>query len=74
MEPLAIALDRENWSLVRMLRSYCYSGYGLQQDAEKDMVHSVRTNAACSRTLCAVNLQGPVSDREYRATLSETNF
>ncbi|CAL5198765.1 unnamed protein product [Lathyrus oleraceus] len=37
LEPLAIALDRENWSLVQFLMSSSYSGYGtssLQQDAK----------------------------------------
>lgn len=28
LEPLAIALDRENWSLVQFLMSSSYSGYG----------------------------------------------
>lgn len=38
LEPLAIALDRENWSLVQFLMSSSYSGYGtssLQQDAKE---------------------------------------
>ncbi|XP_045827531.1 UPF0613 protein PB24D3.06c [Trifolium pratense] len=37
LEPLAIALDRENWSLVQFLMSSSYNGYGtssLQQDAK----------------------------------------
>ncbi|KAG8658732.1 hypothetical protein MANES_03G184900v8 [Manihot esculenta] len=100
--PLAIALDREKWSLVQLLMSSSYSGYGtstLQQDAKEidqlvsylinkensegvvllghstgcqDIVHYMRTNAACSRAVRAAILQAPVSDREYRATLSET--
>ncbi|KAI9114846.1 hypothetical protein K1719_013859 [Acacia pycnantha] len=38
LEPLAIALDRQNWSLVQFLMSSSYSGYGtssLQQDAKE---------------------------------------
>ncbi|KAK4283635.1 hypothetical protein QN277_000564 [Acacia crassicarpa] len=38
LEPLAIALDREKWSLVQFLMSSSYSGYGtssLQQDAKE---------------------------------------
>ncbi|KAG5011219.1 hypothetical protein JHK82_019851 [Glycine max] len=38
LEPLAIALDHENWSLVQFLMSSSYSGYGtssLQQDAKE---------------------------------------
>ncbi|XP_027332058.1 UPF0613 protein PB24D3.06c isoform X2 [Abrus precatorius] len=38
LEPLAIALDLENWSLVQFLMSSSYSGYGtssLQQDAKE---------------------------------------
>ncbi|KAJ4722365.1 UPF0613 protein PB24D3.06c [Melia azedarach] len=102
LEPLAIALDKERWSLVQLLMSSSYSGYGtssLQQDAMEidqlisylinkedsegvvllghstgcqDIVHYMRTNAACSRAVRAAILQAPVSDREYRATLPET--
>ncbi|ONI28607.1 hypothetical protein PRUPE_1G151200 [Prunus persica] len=102
LEPLAIALDKEKWSLVQPLLSSSYSGYGtssLQQDAMEldqlishfinkedsegvvllghstgcqDIVHYMRTNAACSRAVRAAILQAPVSDREYRATLPET--
>lgn len=102
LEPLAIALEDEKWSLVQLLLSSSYSGYGtssLQQDAMEldqlisyfinkedsegvvllghstgcqDIVHYMRTNAACSRAVRAVILQAPVSDREYRATLPET--
>ncbi|XP_028773994.1 UPF0613 protein PB24D3.06c-like [Neltuma alba] len=38
LEPLAMALDIENWSLVQFLRSSSYGGYGtssLQQDAKE---------------------------------------
>ncbi|XP_022973669.1 UPF0613 protein PB24D3.06c [Cucurbita maxima] len=38
LEPLAIALDKEKWSLVQILLSSSYSGYGtssLQQDAKE---------------------------------------
>ncbi|XP_042516234.1 UPF0613 protein PB24D3.06c-like [Macadamia integrifolia] len=38
----------------------------------QDIVHYMRTNAACSRAVRAAILQAPVSDREYRATLPET--
>ncbi|PKI68758.1 hypothetical protein CRG98_010815 [Punica granatum] len=102
LEPLAIALDKEKWSLVQVLLSSSYTGYGtssLQQDAAEidqlisylinkedsegvvllghstgcqDIVHYLRTNAACSRAVRAAILQAPVSDREYRATLPET--
>ncbi|XP_022734740.1 UPF0613 protein PB24D3.06c-like [Durio zibethinus] len=102
LEPLAIALDNEKWSLVQLLMSSSYTGYGtssLQQDAMEidqlishlinkensegvvllghstgcqDIVHYMRTNAACSRAVRAAILQAPVSDREYRATLPET--
>ncbi|XP_022722988.1 UPF0613 protein PB24D3.06c-like isoform X2 [Durio zibethinus] len=102
LEPLAIALDNEKWSLVQLLMSSSYTGYGtssLQQDAMEidqlisylinkensegvvllghstgcqDIVHYMRTNAACSRAVRAAILQAPVSDREYKATLSET--
>lgn len=102
LEPLAIALDKEHWSLVQLLMSSSYSGYGtssLQQDATEldqlisylinkedsegvvllghstgcqDIVHYMRTNAACSRAVRGAILQAPVSDREYRATLPET--
>ncbi|KAL5541676.1 hypothetical protein UlMin_009386 [Ulmus minor] len=102
LEPLAIALDKEKRSLVQLLLSSSYSGYGtssLQQDAAEidqlvshlinkedsegvvllghstgcqDIVHYMRTNAACSRAVRAAILQAPVSDREYRATLPET--
>ncbi|KAF5738610.1 UPF0613 protein [Tripterygium wilfordii] len=102
LEPLAIALDKEKWSLVQLLLSSSYSGYGtstLQEDAMEldqlisflinkensegvvllghstgcqDIVHYMRTNAACSRAVRAAILQAPVSDREYRATLPET--
>ncbi|KAJ0036021.1 hypothetical protein Pint_24909 [Pistacia integerrima] len=102
LEPLAIALDKERWSLVQLLMSSSYSGYGissLKQDAMEldqlisylinkedsegvvllghstgcqDIVHYMRTNAACSRAVRAAILQAPVSDREYKATLPET--
>ncbi|KAK4587118.1 hypothetical protein RGQ29_024017 [Quercus rubra] len=102
LEPLAIALEKEKWSLVQLLLSSSYSGYGtsnLKQDAMEldqlishlinkedsegvvllghstgcqDIVHYMRTNAACSRAVRAAILQAPVSDREYRATLPET--
>lgn len=102
LEPLAIALDREKWSLVQFLLSSSYSGYGissLKEDASEldqlinhlinkedsegvvllghstgcqDIVHYMRTNAACSRAVRAAILQAPVSDREFRATLPET--
>ncbi|KAK2646905.1 hypothetical protein Ddye_022100 [Dipteronia dyeriana] len=102
LEPLAIALDNERWSLVQLLMSSSYTGYGtssLQQDAKEldqlisylinkedsegvvllghstgcqDIVHYMRTNAACSRAVRAAILQAPVSDREYKATLPET--
>ncbi|KAK1563174.1 hypothetical protein Q3G72_023456 [Acer saccharum] len=102
LEPLAIALDKERWSLVQLLMSSSYTGYGtssLQQDAKEldqlisylinkedsegvvllghstgcqDIVHYMRTNAACSRAVRAAILQAPVSDREYKATLPET--
>ncbi|KAJ6911737.1 hypothetical protein NC652_022118 [Populus alba x Populus x berolinensis] len=102
LEPLAIALDKEKWSLVQLLMSSSYTGYGtssLKQDASEldqlvsylinkedsegvvllghstgcqDIVHYMRTNAACSRAVRAAILQAPVSDREYRATLPET--
>ncbi|MCL7033264.1 hypothetical protein MKW94_004014 [Papaver nudicaule] len=38
----------------------------------QDIVHYLRTNAACSRAVRAAILQAPVSDREFRATLPET--
>ncbi|OVA02971.1 Protein of unknown function DUF1749 [Macleaya cordata] len=38
----------------------------------QDIVHYMRTNAACSRAVRAAIFQAPVSDREYRATLPET--
>ncbi|XP_057992676.1 UPF0613 protein PB24D3.06c-like isoform X4 [Hevea brasiliensis] len=38
----------------------------------QDIVHYMRTNAACSRAVRAAILQAPVSDREYRASLPET--
>ncbi|XP_057992674.1 UPF0613 protein PB24D3.06c-like isoform X2 [Hevea brasiliensis] len=102
LEPLAVALDREKWSLVQLVMSSSYSGFGtssLQQDALEidqlvsclinkensegvvllghstgcqDIVHYMRTNAACSRAVRAAILQAPVSDREYRASLPET--
>uniref|UniRef100_A0A2P2J4S0 UPF0613 protein PB24D3.06c n=1 Tax=Rhizophora mucronata TaxID=61149 RepID=A0A2P2J4S0_RHIMU len=102
LEPLAVALHKEKWSLVQLTLSSSYSGYGtssLQQDAMEldqlisylinkensegvvllghstgcqDIVHYMCTNAACSRAVRAAILQAPVSDREYRATLSET--
>nr|XP_043628171.1 UPF0613 protein PB24D3.06c [Erigeron canadensis] len=102
LEPLAVALDKEKWSLVQFLLSSSYSGYGissLKEDASEldqlinylinkddsegvvllghstgcqDIVHYMRTNAACSRAVRAAILQAPVSDREFRATLPET--
>ncbi|KAK1418325.1 hypothetical protein QVD17_27468 [Tagetes erecta] len=102
LEPLAIALDKEKWSLVQFLFSSSYSGYGIsslkedaleldqlishlinKEDSEgvvllghstgcQDIVHYMRTNAACSRAVRAAILQAPVSDREFRATLPET--
>ncbi|KAI3496556.1 hypothetical protein L1887_38921 [Cichorium endivia] len=102
LEPLAIALDKEKWSLVQFLLSSSYTGYGissLKEDASEldqlinhlinkedsegvvllghstgcqDIVHYMRTNAACSRAVRAAILQAPVSDREFRATLPET--
>jgi pimeloyl-ACP methyl ester carboxylesterase len=102
LKSLAIALEKEKWSLVQFLFSSSYSGYGissLKQDATEldqlisylinkedsegvvllghstgcqDIVHYMRTNAACSRAVRAAILQAPVSDREYRATLPET--
>ncbi|XP_044484417.1 UPF0613 protein PB24D3.06c-like [Mangifera indica] len=102
LEPLAIALDKERWSLVQLLMSSSYTGYGissLKQDAMdldqligylinkedsegvvllghstgcQDIIHYMRTNAACSRAVRAAILQAPVSDREYRATFPET--
>ncbi|KAG8373032.1 hypothetical protein BUALT_Bualt12G0128700 [Buddleja alternifolia] len=102
LEPLAIALEKEHWSLVQFLFSSSYSGYGissLKQDATEldqlmsylinkedsegvvllghstgcqDIVHYLRTNAACSRAVRAAILQAPVSDREYKATLPDT--
>ncbi|CAM8986097.1 unnamed protein product [Rhodiola kirilowii] len=102
LEPLAIALDKEKWSLVQFLMSSSYTGYGtssLQQDSVEidqlisylinkeesegvvllghstgcqDIVHYLRTSAACSRAVRAAILQAPVSDREYKATLPET--
>lgn len=102
LEPLAIALDKEKWSLVQFLLSSSYSGYGIsslkedateldqlinhlinKEDSEgvvllghstgcQDIVHYMRTNAACSRAVRAAILQAPVSDREFRATLPET--
>ncbi|XP_019059088.1 PREDICTED: UPF0613 protein PB24D3.06c-like isoform X2 [Tarenaya hassleriana] len=71
LEPLAIALDKEKWSLVQLLMSSSYSGYGTSS-LKQDIVHYMHTNAACSRAVQAVILQAPVSDREYRATLPET--
>lgn len=38
----------------------------------QDIVHYMRTNAACSRAVRSAILQAPVSDREFRATLPET--
>jgi triacylglycerol esterase/lipase EstA (alpha/beta hydrolase family) len=38
LEPLAIALDKEKWSLVQLLMSSSYSGFGtssLKQDAQE---------------------------------------
>ncbi|XP_059650035.1 UPF0613 protein PB24D3.06c [Cornus florida] len=102
LEPLAIALEKEKWSLVQFLLSSSYSGYGissLKEDAMEldqlisylinkeesegvvllghstgcqDIVHYMRTNAACSRAVRAAIFQAPVSDREYHATLPET--
>lgn len=102
LEPLAIALDKEKWSLVQFLLSSSYTGYGIsslkedaleldqlinhlinKEDSEgvvllghstgcQDIVHYMRTNAACSRAVRAAILQAPVSDREFRATLPET--
>ncbi|XP_021757077.1 UPF0613 protein PB24D3.06c-like [Chenopodium quinoa] len=102
LEPLAIALEHEKWSLVQILLSSSYTAYGLsslEQDAMEldqlisylinkensdgvvllghstgcqDIVHYMRTNAACSRAVRSAILQAPVSDREYRATLPET--
>lgn len=102
LEPLATALDNEKWSLVQILLSSSYTGYGtssLEQDALEldqlisylinkensdgvvllghstgcqDIVHYMRTNAACSRAVRGAILQAPVSDREYLATLPET--
>lgn len=102
LEPLAIALDKEKWSLVQFLLSSSYSGYGIsslkedaleldqlinhlinKEDSEgvvllghstgcQDIVHYMRSNAACSRAVRAAILQAPVSDREFRATLPET--
>ncbi|KAL6526534.1 hypothetical protein OROGR_015638 [Orobanche gracilis] len=102
LEPLAISLEKEHWSLVQFLFSSSYSGYGissLKQDALEldqlisylinkedsegvvlvghstgcqDIVHYLRTNAACSRAVRAAILQAPVSDREYKATFPET--
>lgn len=102
LEPLAVALDHEKWSLVQILLSSSYTAYGtssLEQDAMEldqlisylinkensdgvvllghstgcqDIVHYMRTNAACSRAVRSAILQAPVSDREYRATLPET--
>ncbi|MBA0846102.1 hypothetical protein Goarm_022515 [Gossypium armourianum] len=87
LEPLAVALDNEKWSLVQLLMSSSYSGYGtssLEQDAMEidqlisylinkensegvvllghstgcqDIVHYMRTNAACSRAVRAAILQ-----------------
>ncbi|XP_047322226.1 UPF0613 protein PB24D3.06c-like [Impatiens glandulifera] len=101
LEPLAISLENEKWSLVQFLLSSSYTGYGtssLKQDAMEldqlinylinneesegvvllghstgcqDIVHYMRTNAACSRAVRAVILQAPVSDREYRSTLPQ---
>ncbi|KAK9070726.1 hypothetical protein SSX86_011128 [Deinandra increscens subsp. villosa] len=102
LEPLAIALDKEKWSLVQFLLSSSYSGYGIsslkedaleldqlinhlinKEDSEgvlllghstgcQDIVHYMRTNAACLRAVRAAILQAPVSDREFRTTLPET--
>ncbi|KAJ4956417.1 hypothetical protein NE237_013200 [Protea cynaroides] len=102
LQPLSIALENEKWSLVQLLLSSSYTGYGtcsLKEDAMEidqliayfinkedsegvvlighstgcqDIVHYMRTNAACSRAVRVAILQAPVSDREYRATLPET--
>ncbi|RZC53215.1 hypothetical protein C5167_012070 [Papaver somniferum] len=71
VEPLSIALQKEKWSLVQPLLSSSYTGYGTSS-LKQDIVHYLRTNAACSRAVRAAILQAPVSDREFRATLPET--
>ncbi|XVF64969.1 hypothetical protein PTKIN_Ptkin09bG0209200 [Pterospermum kingtungense] len=80
LEPLAIALDNEKWSLVQLLMSSSYSGYGtssLQQDAmEIDQLISYLINKENSDGVVllghSTGSQAPVSDREYKATLPET--
>ncbi|KAG6398574.1 hypothetical protein SASPL_140041 [Salvia splendens] len=80
LEPLAIALEKERWSLVQFLFSSSYSGYGissLKQDAaELDQLISYLINKEDSEGVVllghSTGCQAPVSDREYRATLPET--
>ncbi|KAG4149015.1 hypothetical protein ERO13_D05G318100v2 [Gossypium hirsutum] len=80
LEPLAVALDNEKWSLVQLLMSSSYSGYGtssLEQDAmEIDQLISYLINKENSEGVVllghSTGCQAPVSDREYRATLPET--
>ncbi|XP_019180531.1 PREDICTED: UPF0613 protein PB24D3.06c isoform X2 [Ipomoea nil] len=80
LEPLAIALDREKWSLVQFLFSSSYSGYGtssLKQDAmELDQLINYLINKEDSEGVVllghSTGCQAPVSDREYRATLPDT--
>ncbi|KAJ7522018.1 hypothetical protein O6H91_19G079200 [Diphasiastrum complanatum] len=102
VEPLAIALEAEKWSVVQPLLSSSYAGYGtssLKQDCVEleqlisylineedsqgvilvghstgcqDIVHFMRAGGSCSRAVRCAILQGPVSDREYRALLPDT--
>ncbi|KAG6396285.1 hypothetical protein SASPL_142433 [Salvia splendens] len=80
LEPLAIALEKERWSLVQFLFSSSYSGYGissLKQDAaELDQLISYLINKEDSEGVVllghSTGCQAPASDREYRATLPET--
>ncbi|KAL7105140.1 hypothetical protein ACP275_07G026000 [Erythranthe tilingii] len=80
LEPLAIALEKEHWSLVQFLFSSSYSGYGissLKQDAlEIDQLISYFINKEESEGVVllghSTGCQAPVSDREYKATLPGT--
>ncbi|XP_063940070.1 uncharacterized protein LOC108202628 isoform X8 [Daucus carota subsp. sativus] len=62
LEPLAIALDKEKWSLVQFLLSSSYTGYGLSS-LKEDIVHYMRTNFACSRAVRGAILQEAHGDR-----------
>ncbi|KAH1200719.1 hypothetical protein GmHk_17G047617 [Glycine max] len=54
LEPLAIALDHENWSLVQFLMSSSYSGYGTSSLQQCQTAH-LRFLVAENSVVCLIN-------------------